>query len=160
MKYKYIFASLYFLIVFSIVFTGCSSQKKIVEGYTGVSGPTLTSKDYLKKGNDLLDKKKFQDALTVLNKAIELDADNGEAYAFRGMAKYQLNDFKGALADYDKAVSLIPDFGEVYDLRGIVKSELGDKVGACEDWNKSFDLGFNKSYDLIVKYCIDEEKKQ
>ena len=159
MKNKYIFASIYLLIVFSIGFTGCSSQKKIAEGYSGVSGPTLTAKDYLKKGNDLLDKKNYQEALTALDKSIELE-ENGEAYAYRGMAKYQLNDFKGALADYDKAISLIPDYGEVYDLRGIVKSELGDKVGACEDWNKSFELGFNKSYDLIVKYCIDEEKKQ
>ena len=88
-----------------------------------------------------------------------MDSSNGNNYAYRGMAKYYLKDFKGAINDYDKAIKLIPDYGEVYDLRGVAKGELLDKSGACEDWNKAFELGFNKAYILIEKYCVDDARK-
>jgi Flp pilus assembly protein TadD len=118
----------------------------------------VTALDYVKKGNIQLDLKNYKDALTLLDKAIEMDTENGEAYAYRGMAKLQLKDYKGAVTDFDAAVKLIPDYGEVYDLRGVAKGELGDKVGACEDWNQAFALGFNNAYNLIEKFCIEETK--
>ena len=147
------------LLIFGLIiffFTDCRTQKKIEEGYTGTPGLTVTSKDYMQKGNAEMDKKNYKEALANFNKAIELDEENGEAYAYRGMTKYHLKDLDGAMEDYNHALKLIPDYGEVYDLRGIVKGEKGDSLGACEDWNKAFDLGFNKAYELIEKYCNEE----
>ena len=149
------------LLIFGLIiffFTDCRTQKKIEEGYTGTTttGLPITSKDYLQKGNVEMDKKNYKEALENLNKAIELDEENGEAYAYRGMTKYHLKDLDGAMEDYNHALKLIPDYGEVYDLRGIVKGEKGDSLGACEDWNKAFDLGFNKASELIEKYCNEE----
>ncbi|MFH0865186.1 MAG: hypothetical protein V1904_03270 [Bacteroidota bacterium] len=136
--------------------TGCKSHKKITASSDTTN--TVTSLDYVKKGNIQLDLKNYKKALELLNKSIEMDAFNGEAFAYRGLAKYHLKDYKGAISDYDAAINLIPDFGEVYDQRGLAKAELGDKAGACEDWNQAFALGFNDAYKLIEKFCIEESK--
>jgi tetratricopeptide (TPR) repeat protein len=153
-------AGILLLVIGFLILTGsgCKTHKGTTDGS---KTSTMSAQDYLKKGNAQLDLKNYKDALTLLNKAIELDAESGEAYAYRGMAKYHLKDYKGAIEDFDAALKIIPDYGEVYDLRGVAKAELGDKVGACEDWNKSFELGFNKAYDLIEKYCLDntDQKK-
>lgn len=142
-----------FLLLAVIITPACKTQKN---ANTSEDPKLVTSQDYLKKGNIQLDLKKYKEALKLLDKAVELDVDNGEAYAYRGMAKYNLKDLKGALVDYNKALEIIPDYGEVYDLRGIVKAELGDKTGACEDWNQAFNFGFNKAAELIERYCSEE----
>ena len=139
---------------------GCKVHKYSAESNEeGNVNTVVTAQDYFKKGSNQLDLKNYDEALILLNKAVEMDSSNGNSYAYRGMAKYHLKDFKGAIIDYDKALKLIPDYGEVYDLRGVAKGELLDKSGACEDWNKAFELGFNKAYNLIEKYCIDDAKK-
>jgi len=140
-----------------LIVTGCKTTKQ-PNFYLGKNSNIITSKNYLDEGKKQLDKKNYNEALAQFNKAVKIDSTNGEAYSFRGMSKYHLKDLKGAINDYDTAVNLIPNFGEVYDMRGVAKAELGDKVGACEDWNKAFEMGFNKAFDLIDKYCKEENK--
>lgn len=118
-----------------------------------------TAQDLYKKGSNAEYLKKYKEAAELYTQAIEVDSAFGEAWASRGMVKYQLKNYISAVEDYNEALKLIPDYAEVYDLRGLAKFELADKTGACEDWNKSFDLGFNKAYDLIEKYCLEEQKK-
>ena len=40
-----------------------------------------------------------QEALTALSVAIQLDPEFGEAYAYRGLAEYQLGDYDTAMQD-------------------------------------------------------------
>ena len=141
---------------------GCKTHKYSAESNEDANGnniPTVTAQDYFNKGDDQLNHKNYNEALIMFNKAVELDSSSGNNYAYRGMAKYYLQDLKGAISDYDKALKLIPDYSEVYELRGVAKGDLLDKSGACEDWNKAFELGFNKAYNLIEKFCIDDAKK-
>lgn len=144
------------VIIAGAFITGCKLHKKIMDSTDTIN--VVTSLDYVKKGDNQLNLKNYKKALELLNKAIEMDAFNGEAFAYRGLAKYHLKDYKGAVIDYDAALKLIPDYGEVYDQRGLAKAELGDKIGACEDWNQAFALGFNDAYNLIEKFCLEENK--
>jgi tetratricopeptide (TPR) repeat protein len=156
MKNKFkIYTSLSLILLAFIAIIGCKTHKNTTDSNEAGNINLVTAQDYFKLGSEQLDKKNYDDALKMLNKAVERDSTNGNNYAYRGMAKYYLKDFKGAINDYDKAIKLIPDYGEVYDLRGVAKGELLDKVGACEDWNKAFELGFNKAFNLIQKYCVD-----
>jgi len=160
MKNIQIISGIAFIIVFAFCTnTACKTKSKLSKDNISTSIDTVTAKDFFNKGSKELDLKNYQEALKYFNKSIEIDKESGETYAFRGMAKYHLKDFKGAIADYDNAIKLIPEYGEVYDQRGVAKGELGDKVGACEDWNKAYELGFNKAFKMIEKFCIEEEKK-
>jgi tetratricopeptide (TPR) repeat protein len=155
-----LFAYLAIILISLITVWGCKTHKNTTDSNSeGGNINAITAQDYFKLGSDQLDKKNYDEALSLLNKAVERDSSNGNNFAYRGMAKYYLKDFKGAITDYDKALKLIPDYGEVYDLRGVAKGELLDKSGACEDWNKAFELGFNKAFNLIQKYCIDDARK-
>jgi tetratricopeptide (TPR) repeat protein len=154
MKYVFIFLT---VVIFAGVFTsGCKSHKSISNATDTTN--TFTAADYLKEGDLQLNLKNYKDALKQYNKAIDLDAYNGEAFAGRGLVKYFLKDYKGAIEDFNASIVLIPDFAEVYDWRGIAKGELDDKVGACEDWNQAFVLGFNPAYRLIEEFCLEENK--
>jgi tetratricopeptide (TPR) repeat protein len=112
--------------------------------------------ELVRKASIKLDTKDYKGAITLLNKAIDLDSGDPESYAFRGQAKHFLEDYKGALADYNKAIELQNNYAEMYHLRGIVKNELKDKKGACEDWEKAYELGFSKSLSLLSKFCNEE----
>jgi len=153
-----LYISLSCILIAFMVVTSCKTHKNTTNSNESNNINLVTAQDYFKLGSDQLDKKNYDEALKLLNQAVQRDSTNGNNFAYRGMAKYYMKDFKGAVSDYNKAVKLIPDYGEVYDLRGVAKGELGDKTGACEDWNKAFELGFNKAFDLIQKYCIDSVK--
>jgi tetratricopeptide (TPR) repeat protein len=158
MKTIHIFSSFSILIIiFSILTLGCRTHK---DAYGVELSSSLDSvQSYLKKGNQKLNLFKYDAAIILFNKVLTIDSENGQAYAYRGMAEFNLKDFKGALKDFDFAIKIIPDYGEVYDMRGIVKNEMGDKIGACEDWNKSYNLGYNKAFELIDKFCNEDNKK-
>lgn len=135
--------------------TSCKTHKNTSGSDTS---NLMSSTDYLKQADIQLNLKKFKEALNLLDKAVALDAYNGEIFAARGLTKYYLKDYKGAIEDFNAALVLIPDFAEVYDWRGLAKGEQGDKTGACEDWNQAFALGFNPAYRLIEAFCLDDNK--
>ena len=49
---------------------------------------------------------RFKSSMEDLNKAIELDPDNGYRYACRAYVKDKIGDTEGAIADYTKANEL------------------------------------------------------
>lgn len=72
--------------------------------------PTI-GEAYVNRGAALINLGRSQDALTDLNKAIDLGLDKVHlAYYNRGLAKEKLNDARGAYADYKKALDLDPTF--------------------------------------------------
>jgi tetratricopeptide (TPR) repeat protein len=81
-------------------------------------------------------------ALADLNRAIQADPKNYQAYFVRGILKYQkLEDHKGALGDLDRAIALNAKYAPSYTFRGVVKyTKFGDKKGAIADLDKSLAL--------------------
>ena len=63
--------------------------QETAEERAGMIGATHFLADGLKQ----LQAGAFQDALTALSIAIQLDPECGEAYAYRGIAHYQLGDY-------------------------------------------------------------------
>lgn len=72
------------------------------------------------KGRALLDLGKFQEAITSLNKAIELTStkENADYYFYRGVAYSNLDDYKNALENFEKAVTLNPSQHTYHDRKG------------------------------------------
>jgi len=125
------------------------------------SGGQLTGNEdeyeLLKKGYNRISVKDYKGGIQIFTKITEMNPDNAEAVAYRGLCKYHLKDFEGAIRDYNRALEIQPGYAEVYDLRGIAKGELGDKEGACADWKKAFELGLKGAFDLIKEFCWDEQ---
>jgi tetratricopeptide (TPR) repeat protein len=138
------------LIIF-LAFTACKQNSQI----TGAEDEY----ELLKIGYNRVAVKDYKGGIQIFTKILEINTENAEALAYRGLCKYHLKDFEGAIMDYNSALEIQPGYAEVYDLRGIAKGELGDKEGACDDWKKAFEFGLKDAFDLIKEFCWDEESE-
>jgi tetratricopeptide (TPR) repeat protein len=81
-------------------------------------------------------------AQTYLEKALEIDPNNGSAYRWRGDIKYDKNDNKGAEQDYTRAISSNPNASN-YFARGLAFYYLKDYKKAIADMDKAIQLNPN-----------------
>lgn len=89
-----------------------------------------TAADFIKRGNDLLNGGRYQDALTDFSRAITSDPANAWGWADRGIAKVWLGDSKGAAADLDHAAQLDPHNVVVSRARGLMAERAGKPADA------------------------------
>jgi Tfp pilus assembly protein PilF len=84
------------------------------------------AKTHLLKGYRLHRQKNYKEALTELNKAIEADPKNAEAYYWRGRTLVNLERLDQGIADFKAAVKFKPDYAEAYDNLGWLASKRGE----------------------------------
>ncbi len=66
--------------------------------------------------------------------------------------------FVQAIDSYDKAIRLYPWLGNAYFNRGLVLIYLKDKEKGCIDLSRAGELGVEGSYDVISRYCDQEDR--
>ena len=91
-----------------------------------------------------------QEAIQFLNKAIEFDRENIDAYNMRAEVKKKSGDIEGAKKDFAEAESIknkkrADDIKELetpleYVKRGNLKLDKGDLNGALDDFNKALEM--------------------
>jgi tetratricopeptide (TPR) repeat protein len=97
---------------------------------------------YIKKSKtEYYDKGDYKNALIQLNKAIELNPSNANAFYDRALVKEKLNYYEDAVQDLDKAIKLKPSSIDYYFARIRANYSLGNHAGIIDDCNKitSFD---------------------
>jgi hypothetical protein len=88
---------------------------------------------YITKGEDYYNKKDFNNALKLFNKAIELRPDKGDIYSNRGSAYFALGMVKEAIADFSQAINK-SEFKMEYHLnRCIALNKINDTANAMKD---------------------------
>jgi tetratricopeptide (TPR) repeat protein len=101
------------------------------------------------KGNN----KDGKGALADYSKAIEIDPKFAPAYNNRGLMKKSQLDYKGALLDYNNAIANDTLFAAAYLNRGSLHVIMGKKDDGCMDFKKALELGQQKAFESIVKFC-------
>ena len=94
-------------------------------------------------GNQTISNFDKAQALSALDKAIELNPDFAEAYSLRGTVKFSLDADREAIDDYDEAIRLKSDNARSYHGRGLVKYFLGEYQDAVSDCDKVIRLTSN-----------------
>ena len=92
------------------------------------------------EGRQLMQQGKFREAVALLNRAIESDAENVEAFNSRGVAYFELKEYTNALLDYEQAIKLKSDFYRPYYNRALLKTAQGDIAGAIKDYSEAIRL--------------------
>lgn len=100
----------------------------------------LAAEACFKEAAAKLKKGKYEEALTLLNKALELDPRSPKVYSNRAVARIYLNDIEGAIADCDTALQLKPGDINAYCNRGMAKASIGNYRGAISDFERAIEL--------------------
>ena len=95
---------------------------------------------YNNRGGTYLIEKKYDEALTDFNKAIELRPGYSEALNNRGNVLSDKKRYEEALKDYNKAIELQKDYPDPYNNRGLVLMRLNRNPEALKDFNKAIEL--------------------
>lgn len=82
----------------------------------------------------------FEEAIVILDIAIEKDSLLSYAYYYRGIAKANINDLDGAAADYLKARELDKENIDILKEGAIILSKLEDFDAAIENYDKLLEL--------------------
>ncbi len=79
---------------------------------------SATAQILLSRGDELMGRREYDEAIAQHTKAIELRPDFAEAYNNRGNAVYSKYDGSDPLADLNRAIELRPNFAHAYNTRG------------------------------------------
>ena len=88
-------------------------------------------------------------AMTDLDKAIDIDPYTAQSFSARGLLFFQQKEYNNALADLDEAIRLDPYFTGNYINRGLVKYHLNDLRGAMADYDRVIETEEN---NLIARF--------
>ncbi|MFB3895766.1 MAG: tetratricopeptide repeat protein [bacterium] len=114
-----------------------------------------------KQAIKLLNKGKFDDAITACTQAIELDSTYTDAYNNRGLAYAQKREFDRAIADFDKALEINPRLGETYFNKALTCEKAGRIPEAIDGYKKAIEFGGKQNpfiLDRAKKHIADLQK--
>lgn len=95
---------------------------------------------YISWGISCFKKGQMEDAVSELNKAINLDPEKDVAYFVRGSAYQRLDQLDNAISDYNKAIELNPSLAVAYQNRGSVYYIQGLFENAIPDYSKAIEI--------------------
>ena len=99
-------------------------------------------------GGNLPDGGPLGNALSDIDRAIELDPSLAQAYHERARCYEEKGDRGRARADYDRAITLDPKDQSAYHARGNIRRDAGDAVGAVADYDEALRLDPNDTFTL------------
>ena len=105
------------ILTFLFCYCNCHAQKK---NHPKPSSNQTKAFSLLKMGYDEYQKQNYNNAIDLLDQAIEMDENLGYAYFIRGEAKEYSNRFQEGIDDINKAIFLEPIWAEYYDTRGLL----------------------------------------
>jgi len=96
-------------------------------------------------------------------RALWLDPNDPEAYAYAGIARSYLENKPGEIKKYDSELQNNPNDSNAYNNRGNARYEVGDKAGAIADYNRAIEINpnnadayYNRGY---VYYELEDKEK-
>lgn len=101
---------------------------------------TQTSWDYIRRGDQLAEEGRYEEALAEYWKAIQLDPTNAEVYYHEGVTYDKMEKFQEAIVSYDQALMLNPYNKEAYYNRGTVYGKLEKFSEALNDFSRAIQL--------------------
>ncbi|GAB4123732.1 MAG: hypothetical protein OHK0045_03650 [Raineya sp.] len=99
-----------------------------------------SSQELLEKARKAMQEQKFEEAILLLNKAIDKNAKNADAFNARGVALFELGKYNDALLDYQQAIELSPANYKPYFNRAELYRALKQWDEALKDYQKAIDL--------------------
>jgi tetratricopeptide (TPR) repeat protein len=100
------------------------------------------------RAEGLFANKRYAEAVTAYDRAIEAGEASAEVYNWRGLAKVRTGDPSGGIEDYNRAIEAEPSVAMSYNNRGTARCALGQIQAAIADFDKAIELypGYAMAY--------------
>jgi tetratricopeptide (TPR) repeat protein len=100
----------------------------------------------------------LDESIADLNRAIQLNSNDAQAYNNRGNVKRAQGDLDGAIADYNRAIELDPNYAPPYQNRGFVKALKGDYEEAIADYDRAIQLDPKNAIAYAIRAAANASK--
>lgn len=113
-----------------------------------------TSSEWLEKGSDLNHLGKFEEALSAINKSIELNNNNEEAWRMKGAVLANLGRSQEALEAVDMAIKINPQSSFAWSLKGSFLSMTRKYDEAFKAFDKAIKIDSKNSNAIANKALL------
>ncbi|MFN3315222.1 MAG: tetratricopeptide repeat protein [Raineya sp.] len=122
-----------------------------------------SSQELTEKARKAMQEQRFEEAILLLNKAIEKNEKNADAFNARGVALFELGKYNDAMLDYQQAIQLNPQNYKPYFNRAELYRSLKQREDALKDYEQAIklapdvaDLYLNRGVLFYEKEKIEE----
>lgn len=102
--------------------------------------PMVSVNDYFTQLLDKAEQGDIREALEGLNWALQVDAQDAQAYCCRGVVRCKQGNYRDAISDFNQALRLNFQDALVYRNRGKARFHLADYQGAQADFNSALQM--------------------
>ncbi|MFM6396109.1 tetratricopeptide repeat protein [Planktothrix sp.] len=99
--------------------------------------------DYYNQGISACNNKNYEQAIDKFTRALSLNTNHADAYAWRGYVYYCLNKYQEVINDCNQAIRLNPNYANAYVNRAFAQMELGKYQQAIDDCKEAIRLNPN-----------------
>ncbi len=138
------------------VYVSAGAQSKAADDASWIDSHPVTADDHRHRGNALLDRLRFKEAIAEFDSAIALDPTSQLAWAGRAVAHAWLGD-DAATADADKADSLGAPEVVAAHARAIFASRKGDNEGARAAYRRALTIAPGDEFSLRQLLDLDAQ---
>ncbi|MGB0984522.1 MAG: tetratricopeptide repeat protein, partial [Saprospiraceae bacterium] len=99
-----------------------------------------TAQVFMEKANDASLNNKQKEAIVFYEKAIEIDANNENAFFYMGLAYYGLQEYSESIKCYEKAIAIRPDLHEAFNNMGLACYKLQEYSEAIKCYENAIEI--------------------
>jgi tetratricopeptide (TPR) repeat protein len=137
-----------------------AEEKTILSQKEAIVNNAQAADAYISRGVSNLKKGQIDDAVSDLNKAVELNPEDASTYFYRGNAFYENGQIEKAVSDYTKAIERSPRYTNAYFSRGYVYLTTGEYSKAISDFNKVIDIHPDNAHAYNYRGCVHFAQKE
>ncbi len=112
---------------------------------------------YFSLGFKEIENKNYNESLKYINKAIELNPKNYDAYNVRGTVYGEKQQYDSAVRDFSRAIELNENYSEAYGNRGFTLFLMQEYDRALPDFDKAVELNPTYSKAWLGKAAVLEK---
>ena len=132
--------------IIATMYDQAKNYNKAIEYYSIANNKNMSEKVYQKISNCHFRLGNYEEALTNINQALNMDSTDVNFLAQKANIYYENGNAKAAVAEWDKVLTMQPEYGFGYYRRGWFKELSGDLEGGLEDLSMAIVLEPKEPY--------------
>ena len=135
--------------------------EKLVEEQTKAitKGKESLAYDYNTRSQTMGDFGRFEEALTDLDSAIELNPNDPISYFSRARLNLDLGRYEEAITDLDRAIELNPKCVAAYSSKGLALEGLGNNGAAITSYRLALERGADETFETYHRPLVRAEER-